>query len=299
MQEKIKEIEHSKDEIKKLMQNTIGAIAVMLFMVIFIFGFDKDSGIILNEGLSRLHLSKYGAYIILILLLFVLYFLDKIKKIQEVLMEAIETSRQLESAHKIVEMYRINQHEFLNQLQVISGFIQLKKPEMALDYIKGYNIRFRNNLNVSHLARMDVAAILITKMTSELGETIDFKISIHDDLKHLAFTPSETVTVLGNLLQNAMEEVHKFSETERKIEIDFFAKEKGSGFTVSNRGKIPEEILAKIFEQGFTTKDGKNSGVGLFLVSKTVQKRKGSLRVWNGDDQVHFQVWIPDPPGES
>lgn len=34
------------------------------------------------------------------------------------------------------EILRIQRHDFLNHLQIIQGYLQLKKPEKAEDYIK-------------------------------------------------------------------------------------------------------------------------------------------------------------------
>ena len=53
----------------------------------------------------------------------------------------------------------------------------------------------------------------------------------------------------------------------------------GSCTVVDNGRGIPVENLQRIFERGFTTKpDGKNSGLGLAICKKTVERHGG--RIW-------------------
>ena len=61
-----------------------------------------------------------------------------------------------------------------------------------------------------------------------------------------------------------------------------------------NGGGIKEEIIDKVFEPYFTTKEGHGTGIGLYISKEIIHKHmKGSLKVKNIDKGVTFIISIP------
>ncbi|MAD42712.1 MAG: hypothetical protein CL623_10035 [Arcobacter sp.] len=67
-----------------------------------------------------------------------------------------------------------------------------------------------------------------------------------------------------------------------------------------NGGGIKEEIIDKVFEPYFTTKEGHGTGIGLYISKEIIHKHmKGSLKVKNIDKGVTFIISIPFKKEES
>ncbi|WP_235920310.1 sensor histidine kinase [Heliomicrobium gestii] len=292
MQENDSELNKRKKELEGLLRSILLYVAFMLFLIVFIFAFDAGVGPI-NGARPLPEITKYIPLVIVIALAGLLYLIVKTQRLQRILIETMEQNQQLDSAKRTVTIYRNNQHEFLNQLSVIYGFVQLNKPEMALEYIRSYNIRFRQSMNVTKINRPEISAIVVNKMTGDIGDTVAFRLDIQDDLTHLPLSPADAVCVFGNLLQNALEEVVGYEEEKRIIEIECAIEAGWHRIRISNYGFIDEEVIDKIFDYGFSTRKKEISGVGLALVKKIVNRHNGRISVRQQDQMVHFLVEIP------
>ncbi len=88
---------------------------------------------------------------------------------------------------------------------------------------------------------------------------------------------SEISQILINLLNNASDEIE--SHAEKWIQMNIYKSDKEIHFAITDSGKgIPEDILKKIFQPYFTTKDrDKGTGLGLSISKKLAQKNNGDL----------------------
>lgn len=104
---------------------------------------------------------------------------------------------------------------------------------------------------------------------------------------------SELQHVLVNLISNAKDELIKNNIVNKEIKIITKIHENKGLVTVEdNAGGIPTEILPRIFEAYFTTKEtGKGTGIGLYL-SKTIieDTMKGELLVSNTNKGASFKI---------
>lgn len=94
---------------------------------------------------------------------------------------------------------------------------------------------------------------------------------------------NELIQVLLNLLNNAKDELVK-KDTDRLIIIDVTCQKEHTKLTIQdNAGGIPEDIISRIFEPYFTTKDQKQgTGIGLYIAQEIISKHmNGKLEVQN------------------
>lgn len=106
----------------------------------------------------------------------------------------------------------------------------------------------------------------------------------------------ELLQVFLNILKNAKEALIENREESRVIVNKIF--EDSDSIIISmcdNGGGVKEEILQKIFEPYFTTKDTKNgTGLGLYMSKTIIEKHlKGSIVAFNQDEGVCFEIRLP------
>ena len=98
--------------------------------------------------------------------------------------------------------------------------------------------------------------------------------------EHSAYlSTEELVTVVGNLLENAIEAVDA-QNGDRPRSVVAQITEDGTGLLiiVSDTGTgIPPEDLERIYTPGFSTKAPEGRGVGMSLVGEIVARRGGSI----------------------
>ena len=112
----------------------------------------------------------------------------------------------------------------------------------------------------------------------------------------------ELLQVYINILKNAKEALLENKTEDATISIKVTENENDIVTTIcDNAGGIKPELLTKIFEPYFTTKDEKTgTGLGLYMSSTIVDKHlKGSLSVENSGDGVCFTVTLPKSISEG
>lgn len=107
--------------------------------------------------------------------------------------------------------------------------------------------------------------------------------------------PNEYSQVLMNLILNARDALLEQRSSNPRITVLSWRENDRSVSTISdNGGGIKEEIMDKIFDPYFTTKDlGKGTGVGLFLSKTIIEKNMGGrITVRNIKDGSEFRIEV-------
>ncbi len=139
----------------------------------------------------------------------------------------------------------------------------------------------------------------IAKTVSLIGESfreqhIDIDVSISGEPQACGY-PSEYAQVLLNVLINARDALMERGTKDALITVRSRT-EKGKALVViaDNGGGIEENIIDKIFDPYFTTKElGKGSGVGLFMAKTIIEKNMGgriSARNVGGGAEFRIEV---------
>lgn len=197
--------------------------------------------------------------------------------------ELTRLAEELTGANYMVDTLRAFNHEFKNKLHVILGFLQMGAPKQAENYIKETSMV--SSLSVSEVTQSikvpNLAALLIEKIirASELNITLKLKPDSICTDKTLPFPVDVYLTILGNLIENAMEELNQLTSDIKEIEVGIYSWPSGSILCIDDTGRgIPNDIQAKVTEKGFSTK-GENRSTGLWLVYNLVNRYDGSLEI--------------------
>ncbi|MCX6076254.1 MAG: PAS domain S-box protein [Campylobacterales bacterium] len=159
---------------------------------------------------------------------------------------------------------------------------------------------FRNFFRPVKMAEEVLIEDIFTEAFSVLGKSlenhdIEVKKEFHSLLKIETYS-RELMQVFINILKNAKEALVENRAQLREINI---STEDGLDIVVinicNNGGTILENIIDKIFNPYFSTKDEKNgTGLGLYMSKTIIEKHlKGTLRVSNIEEGVCFKISLP------
>ncbi|GGJ99308.1 sensor histidine kinase [Lentibacillus kapialis] len=200
---------------------------------------------------------------------------------------------------------RAQTHEFSNKMYVISGLVQLGKYDDVLELIQDEMVTsdHTNKLIFEQINDFNVQAVLLGKIGKASEKKINFTIDDNSSLKPLPdhIKVSHVITILGNLIDNAFDEVMK--QQERYV--TFSAMDFGEDiiFEVSDNGSgIDTDNTEKIFKRGFTTKSKtttNNYGIGLFNVKEAIYSLNGSVEIDSNETGTTMTVYIPKTRGRS
>ncbi|MCI8877344.1 MAG: sensor histidine kinase [Oscillospiraceae bacterium] len=199
--------------------------------------------------------------------------------------EAMRRAEQLNGTRHVISALRANTHEFMNKLQVISGLLQMERLEEAKEYI-GAISAVQSKLVapvLQHIQNANTAALLLGKIDHMRELDIQPTLLANSSLpEHSAYlSTEELVTVVGNLLENAIEAVDAQNrDWPRSVVVQITEDERGLLVIVSDTGTgIPPEDLERIYTPGFSTKAEEGRGVGMGLIREIVARREGSIEV--------------------
>jgi len=182
----------------------------------------------------------------------------------------------------MIDMLRAQRHDFLNHLQVIYGLIQVGRAEVIKEYINQVNQEVRESSRViaSLIQRPEIAGLIMRKMAQAEADGIEFAVDLNTDLALLGVSPLDFSRILGNLIDNAMDAVNTVPLEERIIKLEMLESHNRYEIRVTNyRPLIPDKYREKIFEKGFTTKEEKGEGLGLYIVKTLVKKHHGEIQL--------------------
>ena len=207
-------------------------------------------------------------------------------------------AEELTEVRKYIDALRQQNHEHLNKLHVISGLLQLKEYDEAVGFIIN-TVSWKQKMSDFLRARIKdplVAGLLFSKIDESKHHGIDLSLDPGSYFPKVPETLSvPIITIIGNILENAIESLIGSERKDKAILLSFSQKDHCVEMKIrDNGGGFSTELKEKVFERGFTTKTSpKNMGMGLFIVRNEVERLKGSIDVSLLDDNTEFVVRLP------
>ncbi len=133
------------------------------------------------------------------------------------------------------------------------------------------------------------------------NSNIEIKTNLDEHIEFVGY-PSEFSQVVLNILSNAKDALLEHKTEGRYVEVISYLEGTSLFVTISdNAGGIPSDVIQKVFNPYFTTKEeGKGTGIGLYM-SKTIVENNmaGKLSVQNSDNGAVFTIVLPKTLAES
>ncbi len=198
--------------------------------------------------------------------------------------EVKKLAEELTGVKEFVQALRIQNHEHKNKLHTISGLLQLGHHQEAMDYIVEVQTTQEETTNFlnQRIQNQNIAGLVLSKINrgKELG--IDVMMDEHSTLERLPekLDFHDFVVVFGNLVENAFDALQLTSSSSKEIFISIDQNDETLSILVEDNGVgMTDEQIQKIFDNGFTTKNSANHGIGLYLISDILNKTNGSIDI--------------------
>ena len=208
-------------------------------------------------------------------------------------------AQELTQIQEYSEVLRTQTHEYSNKLHTLAGLIQLGSHQEALDLIGRETSGYQELLGTlaETVPEPLLSAIILGKYNRAQELRIIFQLDPESRMIDIPkkINRGKIVTILGNLLENALEAAQENTSGKRTVLLSMTDFGNDLIFEVEDSGPgIEDESVDLSLQHGFTTKSGTGRGIGLSLVHENLKYLGGHLTVVRSSlGGMRFTIYIP------
>ncbi|GES30068.1 sensor histidine kinase [Streptomyces angustmyceticus] len=230
--------------------------------------------------------------------------------------------RELDGTQGLLDALRAQDHEHANQLHTLRGLLELGRHEKAVEFVS--EVASAQRASAEQIAERVheplLSALLVGKAAVAAERGVSLRVSPQTLLPDAVVDPRHLVTVLGNLIDNALDATAGLRRDAPFVEVELRAEHTTAVLRVSDTGPgVPPRLREQIFAEGFSTKAApptagagpsasvvpfpRGRGIGLALVRRLAERYGGMARVTaRAGGGAVFTVVLPEAlarPGET
>jgi sensor histidine kinase regulating citrate/malate metabolism len=207
---------------------------------------------------------------------------------------------QLDAERGFAESLRSAAHESANRLHTVVTLVELGRAREAVAFATA-ELRAAQQLTdrvVGAVREPVLAALLLGKTAAAAERGVELSISPDSELDDLGLDGGALVTILGNLIDNAIDAAKEASGAgggpPPRVDVHLRADQTTFLLRVSDNGPgLDTAAMRDAFRRGWSTKGG-GRGLGLAMVGQAVRRLNGTIEVDNRDGAV-FTARLPLP----
>ena len=194
-----------------------------------------------------------------------------------------------------MSVIRSQRHDYNFHVQALAGLFRKGDMDECRTYLDNL-VRDSTEMN-TYLPIKDpaIAALVFSFRTMAFEYGIKLHMDIQNDLSNVVTSVYETNKVIGNLLQNAIDEVR--THKDKSFGIHLYILKRGEDCIIHVANKVMPKgdtasFLQDIYKPGHSTKDG-HEGIGLSSIQNLLSRYRGVVYSRMEDDIIHFVAKIP------
>ncbi|MFE2584154.1 ATP-binding protein [Streptomyces sp. NPDC059378] len=218
--------------------------------------------------------------------------------------ELEQLGRELDSTRGLIDALRAQDHEHANRMHTLLGLLELEMFDDAVEFIGEVvgDHRVTAEQVTEKIQDPLLAALLVGKATVAAERAVALWVSDRTWLPDRLVDPRGLVTVVGNLVDNALDAVA--GTPHARVEVELRAEGRTAVVRVSDTGPgIPAERRELVFAEGWSTKEPPphgQRGIGLPLVRRLAERQGGTATVGDADGGgAQFTVVLPEALAEA
>ncbi|CAL9292964.1 sensor histidine kinase [Streptomyces olindensis] len=213
--------------------------------------------------------------------------------------ELEQLGRELDSTRGLIDALRAQDHEHANRMHTLLGLLELEMYDDAVEFV-GEVVGDHRATAEQVTERIEdplLAALLVGKATVAAERGVALWVSDRTRLPDRLIDPQGLVTVVGNLVDNALDAVA--GKPHARVEVELRAEGRTAILRVRDTGPgIPPEHRELVFTEGWSTKKPpahRERGIGLSLVRRLAERQGGSATVGEAHGGgAEFTVVLPE-----
>lgn len=187
---------------------------------------------------------------------------------------------ELSSLQVLADSLRAQAHESANKLHTVVTMVEMGRPEDAVRFATSELELSQRLVDRLSLAVVEPALVALLLGKTAQADERGIALTVTEDTQltaDAALSGQEMVTVLGNLIDNAMDACDR---EDPWIEVTVSQDDRELLIRVADSGPgMDAGTFEKAMQRGYSTKsDSPGHGLGLALVAQTVKRHGGSLR---------------------
>jgi two-component system CitB family sensor kinase len=217
--------------------------------------------------------------------------------------ELEQLGRELDSTRGLIDALRAQDHEHANRMHTLLGLLELEMYDDAVEFVGEVVGDHRATAEQVAEKIQDplLAALLVGKATVAAERGVALHLSDRTRLPDRLVDPRGLVTIVGNLVDNALDAVA--GTPHARVEVEARAEGRTAILRVHDTGPgIPEEHRELIFTEGWSTKQPpahRERGIGLSLVRRLAERQGGTATVGEAaGGGAEFTVVLPEALAE-
>ncbi|WP_053138250.1 sensor histidine kinase [Streptomyces ambofaciens] len=213
--------------------------------------------------------------------------------------ELEQLGRELDSTRGLIDALRAQDHEHANRMHTLLGLLELEMYDDAVEFVGEVVADHRVTAEQITERIQDplLAALLVGKATVAAERGVALWVSDRTRLPDRLVDPRGLVTVVGNLVDNALDAAA--GSPHARVEVELRAQGRAVTLTVRDTGPgVPAEHRESVFTAGWSTKERpahRQRGIGLSLVRRLAERQGGSATVETAyGGGAEFVVVLPE-----
>ncbi len=218
--------------------------------------------------------------------------------------ELEQLGRELDSTRGLIDALRAQDHEHANRMHTLLGLLELEMYDDAVEFVGEVvgDHRVTAEQITERIQDPLLTALLVGKATVAAERGVTLWVSDRTRLPDGLVDPRGLVTIVGNLVDNALDATA--GTPHARVEVELRARGRAVTLRVRDTGPgIPAEHRELVFTAGWSTKEPpahRRRGIGLSLVRRLAERQGGSATVdaaYGGG--AEFVVVLPEALAEA